>query len=285
MKKLIIYISCIYCCLNTATAQELQRMYDIYFQASQYNPAFIVDQNNEKPVYLAMSTSLGGGVQDIRRVNFLASTKHKKLDISLGLRANTAFYGIFNNTVIETIYGQEFVLKPNYRIQAGINVGVNYTGLDRSRLNEYVNNEDPFLLDNEFPVYRFTAGIGLAYLMQDKLEVGLSIPSLMKTKNDFRPDFILNAKYRTNLGEYFLIEPEVLFYGYRSPLTTAEFGATIHYLEWFGTKVGVRTNGSLLFGLSWNRNTIQVSYIYHANLGKFNIINPGTHNLNVAHQF
>lgn len=260
-------------------------MYDIYFQQSQYNSAFIVDQNREKPVFVAMSTALSGGEQDIRRVNFLASTRHEKLDISLGLRANTAFYGIFNNTVIETIYGQEFVLKPKYRIHAGIHVGVNYMGLDRSKLNEYVNFEDPFLLENEFPVYRFTAGIGLAYLMEDKLEVGFSIPSLLKTKSDFRPDFILSGRYKTDIGDYFRIEPELLFYGYRSPLSTAEINATVYYLEWFGTKIGARTNGSLLFGVSWTRNTIQVSYLYHANLGKFNIVNPGTHNLNVAHQF
>lgn len=280
----IFTISCLFLVQQTS-AQELQRMYDIYFQPSQYNSAYIVDQNNDKPVYIAMSTSLSGGVQDMRRVNFLATTKHKKLDINLGLRANTSFYGIFNNTIVETIYGQEFKVTPEYRIHAGVHVGVNYIGMDQSKLNNHVNYEDPFLLDNNFPIYRLTAGIGIAYLMKDKFEFGASIPSLIKTRNDFRPDFIINGKYKTDLGQYFRIEPEVLLYGYRSPLTTAEFNATVYYLEWFGSKVGVRTNGSMLFGISWNRETIQVGYIYHINMGKFYIINPGTHNVSVSHQF
>jgi hypothetical protein len=262
--------------------QHLQTLNDLYFDRGNINTAYII--KDEPPLNVSLTSSLGGGVQDTRRVNLLAYSNFKALELAAGLKVNTAFYGMFKTTTIETLYAKDFSINYDHKLYTGINFGIHHVGINRSRLNEYVQLQDPLLGESEFPQYRFTAGFGIGYEYKDQWQAGVSIPSLIKNKNDFRPDFIANVKYRTMVHPDFLLEPELLLYGTRSPNLTAEANVGVTYYEIFTLKAGIRTSRTMLFGFVWRRDHLKIGYIYSPGFGKYQIVNPGIHNINVSYE-
>lgn len=183
------------------------------------------------------------------------------------------------------MYAKDFRIDEHQRASVGLNFGLSYIGLDRGVLNEHVQMEDPFLLDNGFPEYRFTAGVSAAYQYDDFLNIGFAIPSLIKTNHHFRLAYIANVGYKFRLNETFDVQPELIFYGTRDPEITGEFNTSVTYYDILSFKAGYRTNRSWLFGFRWNRSVVKIGYIYQMNMGKFQMINNGIHNVNVAYVF
>ncbi|MCG8327362.1 MAG: type IX secretion system membrane protein PorP/SprF [Chitinophagales bacterium] len=284
MKNLTNYIILLIfiCCTFQLNSQNVQTTNDLYFDRGNINTAFIIE--DKPPLNLSLTSSLGGGVQDTRRINFLAYGNYNKLEIGVGLKVNTAFYGLLNMNTIETLYAKDFSINEKHRFYTGINFGIHHVGINTKRLNEYVQMQDPLIAGNAFPQYRFTAGFGLGYEIKDMLQAGISIPSLIKNKNDFRPDFIANVLYKKQLHPDFLLEPELLVYGARSNFTL-EANASITYYDIFAFKLGIRTSKTLLFGFIWKRDVLSVGYIYSPSFGKYHDLNPGIHNINVFHEF
>ncbi|GAB5550526.1 MAG: hypothetical protein Sapg2KO_01170 [Saprospiraceae bacterium] len=264
-------------------AQDLQIINDLYyFDHASYNTAFIVDHDSgPKQLRLGLTSSLGGGVQDTKRFHLLAYDYFSKLELGVGLKVNTAFYGLFNYTTAETMYAKDFSINESHRFSLGLNFGLNYIGINRGVLNEYVQSGDPFLLENDFPEYRFTAGVGAAYQFNEVLHIGFAIPSLMKTNHDFRLSFVANAGYKFKLNDVFDIEPELVLYGTGDPEITGELNTALTYYDIFSVHAGYRTNNSWLFGFRWNRSVVKIGYIYQLNTGKFQMINTGIHNVNI----
>lgn len=269
-------------------AQELFTLNDIYYDRSNVNTAFIVADN--APLNASLTTSLGGGVQDTRRVNLLAYGDFKKLDFGVGLKLNTAFYGLFNFTTAEVLYAKDFQIDDNQTFYLGTNFGLHHVRVVDKLLNEYVE-EDPLLGDNEFPQYRFTVGAGIGYhhknlFRQDDIaRLGFSIPALLKNKDDFRPDFFMNVMYGVGVHSDVRLDQEIMMYGTITRGLTGEYNIKATYLDAFSLRLGVRTTGSLLFGMGWKRQVMEIGYIYQANTSEYNTVIPGVHNVNVSYSF
>ena len=263
-----------------ANSQGLPTTSDLYFNRANINTAFIMQ--DDPSLNLSLTSSLGGGVQDTRRLNFLAYSNYNKLEIGVGLKVNTAFYGLLNVTTIETLYAKDFSINQKDRFYIGINFGLHNVSFNTNHLNNYVQRPDPLVDDNSFQL-RFTAGLGIGYEIKNVIQAGISIPSLIKNKNDFQPDFIGHVMYKGKIHPDYTLEPELLVYGNQANLT-GELNASVTYYNIFSLKVGVRTTKTMLFGMKWKRDVLSIGYIYSPSFGKYNVINPGVHNINVSYQ-
>lgn len=269
-------------------AQDALTVNDLNFHKAGYNSAFII---SDTPVNVSLTTSLGSGVQNTRRLNFLAYGNIKKWGLGIGARVNSKFYGLYNVNTFELLYAKELKINDHSSFYGGLNFGVHYAGLNKNKLNNYVDFEDPFIANNELPQYRFMVGLGFGYTRHDRLKVGFSLPSLKKTNNDFYPLFVLNTSYRFDIqmeGYYnnsedgvLGIEPEILLYGTDLLPVTFEGSVKAIFTDEFWVKFGGRTTKSLLFGFGWHKSFVHMAYIYNANLQEYAQINPGVHNINV----
>lgn len=268
-------------------AQDALTVNDLNFNKASFNSAFII---SDAPVNVSLTTSLGPGVQNTRRLNFLAYGNIKKLGIGIGARVNSKFYGLYNVNTAELLYAKELKVNDHSNFYAGLNFGVHFADLNENELNQHVDYEDPFILNNELPQYRFMFGLGFGYTRHDRLKVGFSLPTLMKTNNDFYPLFVLNTSYKFDLftgsdqhmaGNEISIEPEMMLYGTNLLPLTFEGSVKVHYTEEFWVKAGGRTTKSLLFGFGWHKPFVHMGYVYNANMKEYAQINPGVHNINV----
>lgn len=276
----IVIFSCMFLILQ---GQEIQTLNDLYFDRGNINTSYIIEDDSK--MNISLTSSLGGGDQNTRRINMLAYGNYNKLEIGVGLKVNTAFYGLLNVTTAETLYAKDFSIDEMNRFYIGLNFGVHYVGINTKLLNEYVQLEDPLLAGREFPQYRFTAGFGVGYEFKDRLQAGISIPSLVKNKNDYRADYIINLLFKTRIHPDIELNPELLFYGTQSPNFTGEANVSFIYYDIASLKLGARTTKSVFFGLGWVREVLKVGYIYQLNTGKYDIVNPGVHNVNVSYKF
>ena len=269
-------------------AQDALTINDLNFGKAGYNTAFIID---DSPMTVSLTTSLGPEVQNTRRLNFLAYGNLKKLGIGIGARVNSKFYGLYNVNTAELLYAKHIKVNDHSNFYGGLNFGVHFADLNENQLNTYVDFEDPFIANNELPQYRFMFGVGFGYTRHDRLKIGLSIPTLMKTNNDFYPLFVFNTSYRFDiaLGDYqnhaggdLGIEPELMLYGTDLVPVTVEGSVKLNYTEEFWVKFGGRTTKSLLFGFGWHKSFVHMAYVYNANMQEYAQVNPGVHNINVT---
>lgn len=290
MKNLIQYICLMALCLfgYSLNAQDALTVNDLNFGKAGYNSAFII---SDSPINISLTTSLGPAVQDTRRLNFLAYGNLKKLGIGVGARVNSKFYGLYIVNTAELLYAKKLKINDQSSFYGGLNFGVHFVDLNENELNQHVDFEDPFILNHELPQYRFMFGLGLGYTLRDQLKVGFSLPSLMKTNNDFYPLFVLNTSYKFDIftdsdlhmaGSELSLEPEILLYGTNLLPLTFEGSIKVNYTEEFWVKAGGRSTKSLLFGFGWHKPFIHMAYVYNTNLKEYAQINPGVHNINVT---
>ena len=162
---------------------------------------------------------------------------------------------------------------------------MHFAGIEMNRLTSSVDMTDPFLMENEFPQTRLTAGGGLAYTFEDRVKAGISFPTLLRSNSEFAPSYVINAAYVYDLPLLMTdvsLTPQVMLYGSSSSPMTFEGNLTVTYKDAFWLRVGGRTTGTLNWGLGWRQNFIGVGYHYNMNTGNYSEINPGVHNLNVS---
>lgn len=280
MKKLILFSSLLILFYNSALAQDDLSINTLNFSPANYNVAFIVD---DIPTTVSLTTSLGSGTQSTRLMNLQFHGNMNWLDVSIGGRLNTKLFGLYRINTIEMLYAKELKLNEKNSFFAGVNFGLHFINLNQRQLNNYVNLDDPFIVDGELPQYRFTYGLGIGYVRNNRLKIGLTIPSLIKTQNDFYEHFIINAAYKFDVGEKDIsLEPEVLLFGTNlSPLTLTT-SIKLQLIPQFWTKLGYRTTKSTFLSFGWKRNILQMSYLYNLNHQDYAMLNPSVHNINLT---
>ena len=285
MKKVIISIIVFtLVCVGFSLAQDALTMHDLNHDAAAYNSAFIAEVGN--PLNAMVTTSLGGNVQNTSKVNLLAYANFEKPGFGVGLKLNSKFYGLFNTNTIEFLYAKRLQVNTDQAIYLGLNFGMHTSALDMGRLNVYVNFEDPFLMENELPQQRLTAGLGMVYTYKNNTKFGLSLPSFVKNKNDFFPVYVMNLSHEIQpvMAVDYKITPLVMVYG--SPLEAATMDASLQvtYQDSFWLRGGVRSTKGVIFGLGWQQKVISIGYTYNASWGLYTEVNPGVHSLNVIYR-
>lgn len=281
MKKIIIIIISLSLIHIHAQAQDALTMQDLNFDKAAYNSAFIV-QNTER-FNASLTSSIGGGLQKTNQLNFMGYANVEESNFGVGLKVNSKSFGLFKTTTAELLYAKPLQINDQHSFYAGLNVGMHFAGIEMSRLTGSVDMTDPFLMENEFPQTRLTAGVGLAYTFENKLTIGVSSPSLLRSNSEFAPAYVANASYRyESIMAGISLTPQVMVYGSSSSPLTYEGSLMFGYKDALWFRVGGRSTGTINWGLGWQQNFIGVGYNYNMNTGDYSEINPGVHNLNVS---
>ncbi len=283
MKKSIILLVSIFIVQQLAYGQDALTMHDLNFDRSSYNAAFIAAVPT--PLNASITSSLGRGLQNTSKVNFLAYANIEKYGFGVGLKLNSKFYGLFKTNTAEFMYAKALKINEHHNMFVGINFGMHFSSLDMDQFTDYVNLEDPFIMNNELPQYRLTTGLGIGYTFKDKWKAGFSMPALVKNKNDFFPVYVMNVSYRDESLSALSITPQLLMYGSNVAPVTVEGNVTIDYKQYLWVKLGGRSTKTMVMGLGWHRKFVSVGYNYNMYFAEYAEVNPGIHNINVQFHF
>lgn len=263
-----------------ANCQAALTMRNTSFDESGFNTAYIAQ--NEDPVTLTLTNTLGGGIQDMGQINFLGYTTLSEAKLSVGARINSKYYGLFRTSTVEVIAAKNVAISSSSTISAGFGMGLEFTSIRSGELNSYVDRRDPMLVDDVFPQYRYIFGFGIAYTWRNKLKAGISMPTLVRTESEFYPLYVSNVSYKMGMGEDFGIEPQLLLFGSDIAPISAEINVKVDYRKQFWIQIGGRTTRAFTGALGVNTSFIAVGYAYNAYFQKYRSIVPATHSINLT---
>jgi type IX secretion system PorP/SprF family membrane protein len=284
MKKSIIIIlisSIIFC--SKGFGQDALLMNDLNYNSVGYNSSFIAAATSK--LNASFTTSIGNGIQNTSKVNFLAYANIEKYKFGVGLKLNSKFFGLFKTNTAEVLYAKELKIDEDHKLFLGFNIGMHFSSLAMNKLTNQVNFDDPFLIANELPQYRLTAGLGVGYTFKNKIKAGFSIPVLVKNNNDFSPVYIFNTSYRHQATQVLSLTPEVLAYGSDIEPFTIEGNLKLDYKDYVWFKIGGRSTNSTMLGIGWQHSFVNIGYIHNMYFGEYSKINQAVHNVNVTFQF
>ncbi len=284
MKTSIIIILLSFLAFATNTfGQDALSMNDLNYNSVGYNSSFIAAATSQ--LNASFTTSLGNGIQNTSKVNLLAYANVEKYKFGVGLKLNSKFFGLFKTNTAEVLYAKELKINEDHKLFLGFNIGMHFSSLAMNKLTDFVDFDDPFLLENNFPQYRLTSGIGVGYTFKNKIKAGISIPVLVKNNNDFSPVYIINTSYRFQATQSLSLTPEVLAYGSDIEPFSFEGNLKLDYKDYAWFKVGGRSTKSTMLGIGWHHRFINIGYIHNMYFGEYSNINQGIHNVNVTFQF
>ncbi len=284
MKKSIIIIlisSLVFC--SKGFGQDALLMNDLNYNSVGYNSSFIAAATSK--LNASFTTSIGNGIQNTSKVNFLAYANIEKYKFGVGLKLNSKFFGLFKTNTAEILYAKELKIDNDHKLFLGFNIGMHFSSLAMNKLTDQVNFDDPFLIANELPQYRLTAGLGVGYTFKNKFKAGFSIPALVKNNNDFSPVYIFNTSYRHQASQVLSLTPEVLAYGSDIEPFTIEGNLKLDYKDYVWFKIGGRSTNSTMLGIGWQHSFVNIGYIHNMYFGEYSNINQAVHNVNVTFQF
>ena len=264
----------------SAASQDALLMQNTHFAEFGYNTAYIADEAANFTV--SLTNVSGGGIQNTGQINFQAFCALEKAGMALGTRVESKYFGLFRTSTVQLDAAKKVRLNASSHLFAGIDVGMQFNSLRTCELNPYVDREDPMLVDDAFPQYRFILGFGLGYNRLDKLKAGFSMPSFTRTESDFSPVYIANVSYRITAKEILGIRPEILVFGSESVPFSGELNAAVDWKDQIWIKFGARTTNALVGGVGVNTRYISVGYAYNGFLQEFGTIVPATHNIHLA---
>lgn len=278
MKKYITII--ILSCCYLTYAQNSLTDNDINFRRASYNTSLI--SADSSMFALNLTTSLGNNTQETSRLHFLAYGNIPKIGLAVGAKVNSRFKNFMELTTAELLVSKSQKLAEKHYLNLGLNLGVLYSGLNKNYLNNYVDLSDQAIQGYQNKV-GFLGGFGLSYVWDNKLEVGFSMPELIKSESKFYPTFFANAAYKQPVGanKALYVQPAVLAYSTNVAPLTFEGAATVGYKEYAWLKVGGRSTKTMLLGVGAGYSFINVGYVYNMNFGNYENINQAQHNINV----
>lgn len=281
-----IFIIAMFCSL-TVQGQDVLIANQLNFDLANYNTAALAD--SDAPYNLTFSSSLGNGFQNTGKFNFLAYGVVEKFGIGLGVKVNTRIYGFFKSNTGEILYAKKIKLKDGHALYGGLSMGLHQFSLNRNILNEYVNQEDPLLMANELEM-RFTAGFGIVYMIKDRLKIGFSSPSMIKTKNEFYPSYVGNASYRFSIASELNLTAAAMVYGTNVSPLSFEGSMKVDYNDNIWFRMTGRTTKMLGMGVGARHKFMEIGYMYNLQLNQMDFdsytdVNPSVHSVNVAFKF
>ena len=137
MKKSIIIIlisSLIFC--SKGFGQDALLMNDLNYNSVGYNSSFIAAATSK--LNASFTTSIGNGIQNTSKVNFLAYANIEKYKFGVGLKLNSKFFGLFKTNTAEVLYAKELKIDEDHKLFLGFNIGMHFSSLAMNKLTNQV---------------------------------------------------------------------------------------------------------------------------------------------------
>jgi type IX secretion system PorP/SprF family membrane protein len=261
-------------------AQDALTMQDINFNRINYNSAYFAEKS--EMFGASLTSTSGGGIQNTGQVNFLAYSTLQSADLAIGIRMNSKYFGYLRTSNFELNTAKKLQLTNNSILMASIGIGLQLTSLRTGQFNEYVDQLDPIFENSEFPQYRFTFSFALAYVWNEKLKLGISLPNFAKTESKFNLSYVFNSSYEFEATDDLKFTPEILVFGSDIKPFSGELNVRADYKELLWLKLGYRTTQTFVAGMGVQLSTFEIGYSYNVWMQSYNVILPSTHNINLT---
>lgn len=265
-------------------AQDFLNINDFNFNETTFNSAYLATDSNKLDV--STIVSLGRTTENNTKYHFLVEGNIGKLGLGIGAKVNTSFFRIYQSTTAEILLAKKISFGKNHSLRFGLNSGIVLNTLSENKINEYTDLNDPVLTNGQFDRVGFTAGLGLNYNWNDKLNIGFSLPVLVNSLRGLEPVYFGNISYDIKISDKFFLKPSLMAYGpaYIGPTLYGDF--KFSYKNYLWIKGGMNTNMTVTGGAGGSVKFVSFGYIYNHNLlNDFKEVYNSGHRIQVAFHF
>jgi type IX secretion system PorP/SprF family membrane protein len=182
--------------------------------------------------------------------------------------------GAYELTKYDLTYSYQIRFDEKSDLRFGISAGALRRMLNPNNISgsEFLNQADPTLGDGFYDETRFIAGVGLVY-DYDKLQIGLSAPSLVVGGEEISQHIVATASYLYNINNSdFAISPIVIYQNL--PIIDNRYDILLkgEFKEKIWAQVGYQSTNNLNFGIGFDLGPFGVGYSYEMNNSEINDI-------------
>jgi type IX secretion system PorP/SprF family membrane protein len=243
------------------------------------NPAFAGNNGNISAM-LNTKTHMAGFNGSARNTMF---GLHAPINLNQGIGARVVSdkRGAFQVNKFDAVYSYQIQLDDRSDLRFGVSAGAVNRRLNPSSIDnsEFLNQNDPTLVDGFYDETNFIAGVGLVYDFEN-LQVGLSAPNLVDGSDEISDYIVGTISYNYKLNnEDFVLQPTVIYQNI--PVEDNQFDILLkgEYQEKVWAMAGYRSNNNLTFGLGFDLGPFGVGYAYEMANSELSTIAGGSHEI------
>ncbi len=266
-------------------AQERNSSYTNLLNPFVYNAALA--GSNENIFAIFNSRGVTGGIDNSARSYNFGIHAPLKNNTGVGAKILSSSVGVFQTINAEGVFSKSVKLNDKNTLGFGISMGVVQTNLKNELLNRQVDLSDPALNKNDLNKLLFTTGIGLRYSFNKKVEIGISMPSIITADRSLNNLIISNAAWNFNLGKdkIWRIKPIVNYYNFNNNLNMYDGILQGTWKETVSIASGYRSNGSMIASVGINLKSFTINYAYYNQVSGYNALAPAQSEIAIAFTF
>jgi type IX secretion system PorP/SprF family membrane protein len=250
----------------------------------QYNPAYagVFDGLSINGLYSSQWVGFDGAPKTLF---FSAHSNVFRREVGAGINITSDKIGPVQDNQFIGNFAYHVILNENLNLTLGLKAGVDNFIIDYSVLN-IENPEEAGLTKGSISQYSPIIGSGI-YLSNDKGFIGISIPSILKTKfydeykntvANSKPNYYLSGGYKFEIEDEVYITPNILTRITSGAPVSSLFAVNLDYQNRILGSLNIQPTASFggFFGYRFENN-ISVGYAYDSSLNKFSNYNSGCH--------
>lgn len=205
---------------------------------------------------------------------------------AIGAKMISDSRGAFKVFKADMSYAYLLKIGKNQKLNFGVNMGLINTDLATDRIDGFdrLDASDEALYSPYFNSIQFTAGAGLLYINK-KLEVSLSVPSLVSTNEGVTSYFIGAVFYKVDVNESLTLTP---WFAYQNIPVTNNLSSLFvksTYKDKLWAQIGYQSNNTICAMLGVKLDQLGIGYGYKFNNSEFNNIASGGHEISITYRF
>lgn len=282
MKKYIIVFNLIF--TISVFCQSEPKLSLFSYNPLQYNPAYagVFDGLSINGLYSSQWAGFDGAPKTLF---FSAHSNVIRREVGAGINITSDKIGPVQDNQFIGNFAYYIYLAEDLNLTLGLKAGVDNFIIDYNLLS-IENPEEAGLNRGSISQYSPIIGSGM-YLSSEKGFVGISIPSILKTKfydeyknsvANSKPNYYLSGGYKFELDDEVYITPNILTRVTSGAPISTLFAVNLDYQKRLLGSINIQPTASLggFFGYRFDNN-ISVGYAYDTSLNKFSNYNNGCH--------
>lgn len=200
-----------------------------------------------------------------------------KSNINIGARMVNKYMMFQSFIQGDIIIGHRVSLTAKDSIALSFNGGIASNSFNGQYLNQYTEI-DPYI--DVFNKTFYNVGASMLYTHENRIEIGVGVPSIVTSNNGVRPLVFSNAAYNHKMKDY-LLRPQVIYFV--SDYTSyADFSCQLKYKNLMWGKFAYNTLGTSSYGMGLNLKFAELGYAFRLNSGEYGQNLRGLHMVSVT---
>lgn len=208
-------------------------------------------------------------------------------NMGLGGKFITDKRGLFTNLSAEMVYSYKIKLAEQHQLNFGLSMGVfqTYLNVDNIIADKYTDATDPAATAIYYNKTHLISGFGVLYTFKN-LEVGASSPHMVISGRPLSDHIFGMARYNVEFQNFkTVITPSLVYQNIANSPNQLDFGLKGEWNKLAWGQVTYKSNKTIVAGIGFNINKVNVAYSYGINQSALSVISNGSHEILISFSF